>query len=170
MTNLTPSYLTIGKIGAPFGVRGWVKVHSFAEFGETILNFKEWYLPDGKDEYRMVTVEDGRAHGKGYIVKLQGFDTPEEVALLTGKLIDIPRTNLPTLKKDEFYWSDLVGLTVINKEGVIYGKVIYLIATGSNDVLVVKGEKEHGIPCLFGDVILSVDLIKREIIVDWELI
>ncbi len=84
----------------------------------------------------------------------------------------ILRSQLPTLKEDEYYWSDLIGLTVINKEGVELGIVNYLIETGSNDVLVIKSSdgKEHAIPYLPKRVILNIDLEKRLIEVDWELI
>ena len=71
-------------------------------------------------------------------------------------------------RKDEFYWSDLVGLTVINAKGEKLGKVAYLIETGSNDVISCKRHKEHAIPYLPGRVILNVDLDKQEILVDWE--
>lgn len=115
-------------------------------------------------------IEDARAHGNTIIVKLADLNTPEAARLLTGIEIAIKRTQLPTLEKNEYYWSDLIGLTVINKNGEVLGKVIYLIATGSNDVLIVKGENEHAIPYFFGEVVLSVDLAKQEIQVDWELL
>jgi len=109
-------------------------------------------------------------HGKGIIVKFNGIHTPEEARQLTGKLIEIERSHLPTLPKNEFYWSDLEGLTVINKNGDILGKVIYLIETGSNDVLVVKGKREFAIPYLLGSVVTSVDLEKQEIHVSWDIL
>jgi 16S rRNA processing protein RimM len=115
-------------------------------------------------------IEDGRLHGKDVIIKLAGINTPEEARLLTGKLIAITRSQLPALDQNEYYWSDLIGLTVVNKDGTVYGKVAYLIETGSNDVLVVKGDKEHAIPYLYGSVVLNVDLEKQQILVDWELL
>lgn len=165
------TYITVGKIGATYGVHGWLRIRAFTEFGVDILKYSSWYLSNNnaKDQ-TLVHVEDGRIHGKGIVAKLKGFDSPEKARVLTGKLIIIKRSELPQLKDKEYYWSDLEGLTVINKNGEIIGKVMYLIATGSNDVLIVKGEKETAIPYLPGQVILDVDLENREIHVDWEII
>lgn len=162
--------IKVGKIGSTYGVRGWLKVRSYTEYGEGILDYKPWYLSKDNENWQPIEIEDGRPHGDRLVVKFSGFDTPEAAALLTGNDIGITRSQLPELKENEFYWSDLVGLTVINKDGEVLGTVIYLIATGSNDVLVVKGEKEHAIPYLPGDVVLKVDLDKKEIHVDWEIL
>lgn len=166
MTN--PSYIVIGKIGTPYGVRGWLKVITYTEFGSNILSYKPWYLTPNHNEPVEVMLEDSRLQGDTILVKLKNLDTPEEAGRYSGQDIFIKRDQLPTLKKNEFYWSDLVGLSVINKEGQDLGKVIYLMATGSNDVLVVKGEKEHGVPYIWGSIILDVDLDKKQILVDWE--
>jgi 16S rRNA processing protein RimM len=163
------AYITIGKIGATYGIHGWLKIHAYTEFGASILEYKPWYVRhDGK--WEIVEIEDGRPHGNGIVVKLTGINTPEDARLLTGAMIAITRSQLPPLIENEYYWSDLIGLTVINKNGEILGKVTYLMTTGSNDVLVVKGTKEHAIPYLFGKVVTGVDLVKQEIRVDWELI
>lgn len=168
MKNRDTTYITIGKIGSPYGIQGWLKIYTYTEYGANILQYSPWYLTE-KDGWQPVQVEEGRVHGKGVVAKLAHFHTPEEARLLTGKTIAVQRTQLPALKKDEYYWSDLQGLTVINK-GQALGKIIYLIATGSNDVLVVKGEKEHAIPYLPDKVIKKVDIAKQEIHVDWEVI
>lgn len=170
MKTVDETYIKVGKIGATYGVLGWLKIHTYTEFGASILEFKPWYLSQENDSWQAVQIEAGRVHGKGIIVKLPGINTPEEARLYTGKLIAIRRSQLPTLPKNEYYWSDLEGLTVINKNGEVLGKVVYLIETGSNDVLVVKGAKEHAIPYLPGTVVTKVDIEKQEIYVDWELI
>ena len=164
------AYITVGKVGSTYGVQGWLKIRTYTEFGASILNYTPWYLSSGDDKWNALDIEEGRIHGNGIIAKLAGFNTPEEARLLTGKTIAITRSQLPELEIDEYYWSDLEGLTVINSDGNVLGKVIYLIATGSNDVLVVKGDKEHAIPYLPGKVVTSVDLNKQEIHVNWELI
>ena len=167
MKKADDAYLTIGKIGSTYGVHGWLKIQAFTEFSASILDYQPWFI-ENKNGWETLPVEDQREQGNLIIVKIAGFDTPETARLLTGKEIAIKRTQLPALEKDEYYWSDLIGLTVINKNGDILGKVAYLIATGSNDVLVVKGEKEHAIPYFVGEVILNIDLSKQEIQVDWE--
>lgn len=161
-------YIIVGKVGSAYGVKGWVKVLSYTEWTATILDYSPWYIENNAGWQRIVFTE-GREHGKGIIVHFDGIDSPEKARLLSGKNIAILRSQLPALKKDEFYWSDLEGLTVVNQEGITLGKVIYLIATGSNDVLVVKGEKEIAIPYL-PDVVLDVDLTTRTITVNWELL
>lgn len=170
MKKAETAYITVGKIGSTYGVRGWLKILAYTELGPSLLEYTPWYVNSGNDEWTTLEVEEGRVHGKGIIAKLAHVNTPEEARLFTGKLIAIPRSQLPELKNNEYYWSDLIGLTVINKNGDVLGKVIYLMDTGSNDVLVIKGDKEHAIPYIVGDVILSVDLTKQEIHVDWELL
>lgn len=163
-------FIIIGKLGAAYGVQGWLKVRAYTEFGANILEYLPWYINTSplNDTFTPIKLESGRIHGNGIVAKLEGIDTPEKARLLTGKLIAITRSQLPVLKENEYYWSDLVGLTVINQKGEILGKVIYLIETGSNDVLVVKGEKEHAIPWIMNKVITGIDLQKQEIHVNWE--
>lgn len=170
MKKAEEAYITIGKIGATYGVFGWLKIQSFTEFGASILSYQPWYLssPPSSTQHRQLEIEDAKPYKNSVIVKFKGIDSPEAARLLTGQQIEIKREQLPTLAKNEYYWSDLEGLTVINKDGTVLGKVIYLIATGSNDVLVVKGKKEIGIPFLLGSVILQVDLEQQQIHVDWE--
>lgn len=165
----TEEYITVGKIGSAYGVHGWFKVLSYTEFGESILDYQPWHISSDNGAWEPVVLEGGRPHGKGLVAKIRGVNSPEEARLLAGKTIAIFRSQLPKLNKNEYYWSDLKGLSVINKNGENLGKVIYLIETGSNDVLVVKGVTEQAIPYLPG-VILKVDLEKQEIHVDWEVL
>lgn len=170
MKNADKAYIVIGKFGSTYGVNGWIKILAYTEFGSNILEYLPWYIKHENDTWTTIKVESGRIHGKGIIAKLAGINTPEEARLMTGKTIAVTRSQLPALKENEYYWSDLIGLTVINANGEILGKVTYLIETGSNDVLVVKGEKEHAIPYLLGKVIKNIDLNNQEIHVDWELL
>jgi 16S rRNA processing protein RimM len=169
MTKADSEYLTVGKIGATFGVRGWLKVYSYTEFQANIVDYQPWYLSASGSEWTAVTLEDSRLHGDGLIIKLQHVNSPEEARLYTGQFIAIQRSQLPKLHPNEYYWSELEGLTVINQAGEVLGTVSYLIETGSNDVLVIKNDKEYAIPYLPGSVILKVDLEKKEIHVNWEL-
>lgn len=162
-------YIHIGKIGSTFGIQGWLKIQSYTELKASILDYHPWYIQNKNGEWEIFEVEEGRVHGDKILFKPAGINTPEAARLLTGKLIAITREQLPALKKNEYYWSDLTGLTVLNKNREILGKVSHLMTTGANDVLVIKGKKEHAIPYR-REVVLSVDLEKQEIIVDWELI
>lgn len=166
-----PPYIITGKVGVAYGIKGWVKIHSFTEIASEILQYQPWYLAEN-DQWQAVTIEEGRPHGKGVVVKFPGVETPEAARLLSGREIAIKREQLAALPADEYYWTDLEGLTVINEKGENLGQVAYLIATGANDVLVVKDAqgKEHAIPYLPQSVVKQVDLLKQTIIVDWDLL
>ena len=162
-------YLLVGAVGSTYGIKGWLKIISYTATIPKILEYNPWYIED-RDGWKLYKVEEGKIHGKGIIAKLNGYNNPETAKLLSGKKISILRSQLPLLKKDEYYWSQLKGLTVIDQHGENLGKVIYLLETGSNDVLVVKGTKEHAIPYLPGEVVTEVNLEKGEVHVNWEVI
>lgn len=162
-------YVNVGKVGSTYGVQGWVKIQSFTESMMDILNYTPWYLEQGS-LWQRIEVTDSRRHSKGIVVKFAGYDSPESSRLLAGKIIAVPRSQLPALPQGDYYWNDLKDMTVINQQGETLGKVIYLLATGANDVLVVKGKKEHAIPYLLDDVILNIDLINKVIHVNWDII
>ena len=171
MKNTDTEFVVVGKIGSPYGIKGWLKITSFTDPISNITEFEHWYLENGS-QWEQATVKGSKAHGKGIIVKLKGPDTPEQARLFTGKRIAVKRSDFPALDKNEFYWSDLEGLTVIDQHGKTLGVVSYLIETGSNDVLVVKDEqnKEFAIPYLPDDVVKNIDLAKKEIHVKWEIL
>jgi 16S rRNA processing protein RimM len=169
MTEENAKYIVIGKIGATYGVHGWLKIHAFTAFTSNILEYSPWYIGEADNQHlQEITIEEGKTHGNGVIVKFANANNPEDARLYTGKTIHIKRTQLPPLQKDEYYWSDLEGLTVINQHGETLGKVTSLMETGSNDVLIVKGEVNHAIPYLPGSVVLSIDLAKKEMLVNWD--
>jgi len=168
MTETETGYIIVGKIGATYGVRGWLKIQSFTELSATILDYTPWYLSKDQQSWQAITVADTQIQGTSILAKFANIDTPESARLLTGQLIAVKRSQLAALDPGEYYWSDLKGLTVINKNGDILGKVSYLMETGANDVLVIKGDKSHAIPYLPGRVVLKVDLEKQEIHVDWD--
>jgi 16S rRNA processing protein RimM len=170
MTQTNKHFVPIGKIGTTYGIQGWLKIQTYTEFDINILNYQPWYLSHGNDHWNISEIVVGRKHGKGIIIKFPTIHTPEEARLLTGKIIAIPRSQLPTLKQGEYYWTDLEGLSVINQHGEYLGKIIYLMETGSHDVMVIKGSKEMAIPYLLGKVITNIDLIAQKIHVNWEYI
>ncbi len=168
MKSTETEYVVVGKLGSTHGIQGWLKLYSFTEPVTNIVAYNPWYLEETIG-WKLIKPEATREYTKGMTVKFTGYDNPEQARLLTGKKIAVLRSQLPPLKKGDFYWSDLEGLTVMNVDGSILGKVIYLLETGSNDVLVVKGNKEYAIPYL-ADVITSIDLANQVIHVNWELI
>ncbi len=156
----------IGQINGLYGIRGWVKVFSYTSPITNILNYSSWLLYQ-QGQWQTMTVSEGQTHSKGIIVRLDTIHNRDDAARLLGADIAIDRKQLPTPSIDEYYWMDLIGLTVINCEGITLGQIDHLLETGANDVLVLKGERECLIPFL-RDHILEVDLTRRVIRVDWD--
>ncbi len=132
---------------------------------EAILQYQPWLLGEEKKPVRIL---DGRLQGKGLAVLLPGFDDREQAAALVGLQIFVRRDQLPATAKDEYYWSDLEGLEVKTTGGVVLGRVVRLMETGANDVLVVRGNREHLVPFVQGQYVTRVDLEGGEIEVDWD--
>jgi 16S rRNA processing protein RimM len=167
VTDALQQPVILGRIVGLFGVKGWVKVHSYTEPREAVLDYRDWLL--GRDgAWEPVEVAEGRQHGKGIVVRLQGIEDRDAAAELLGSDIGVDRDTLPEAGEGQYYWADLEGLTVVRKDGTELGKVAYLMATGANDVLVVDGPVERLIPFVPGTVILDVDLAAGVIRVDWE--
>ena len=164
---VAPPPVILGRISGLFGVRGWVKVYSYTEPREAVLNYDRWLLIR-KDGWQEARVAEGQRHGKTVIVRIEGYDDRDQAAGLVGTEIGVPRVELPETGSDQFYWSDLEGLRVVHRDGTELGKVEYLLETGANDVMVVKGETERLIPFVMDKVVLDVDLANGEIRVDWE--
>ena len=159
--------LVMGRIASPYGVRGWVRINSFTAVPGNLLEYMPWYLQQ-QGQWQAVEVLDGKQHGKGLVVHLKSCDDRDAAAALTGTDIGIYRSQLPPAATDEYYWSDLVGLQVINTGDRVLGVVDHLFETGANDVMVVKGEQECLVPYIPGQVIESVDLENNTIRVDWD--
>ena len=166
--------LIVGEISGVYGVKGWIKVHSDTDPREGIAEYNPWHLKQGghgNGEWREVHVDQCERHAKTIIAKLAGVDDRDQALSLAGALIGISPEQLPVLGEDEFYWRDLIGLRVFNREGIELGTVRRLMETGANDVLVVspeKGGKEHLVPWTPGRAILQVDLELGRIDVDWD--
>ncbi|MCR4347433.1 MAG: ribosome maturation factor RimM [Sulfuricaulis sp.] len=155
-----------GRITGLFGVQGWVKVFSHARPRESIIDYSPWLVKTAGD-WRELVVEEGRAQGKGVVAKLAGVDDRDQASQLIGADIEIKFSQLPPLLKGEYYWTQLVGLEVVNLAGERLGKVDHLVETGANDVLVVLNGKERWLP-VTAKVIRGVDLEAGVIRVDWE--
>jgi len=165
---LDPSMVELGRIGAPHGVKGWVRVHSFTDPADNILNYRQWhvYLRGHCKIIEVLEIQPQRQH---YIARLKGYEDRDSAASLTNAEFAVPRTELPPLSSGEYYWMDLIGMTVINETGETLGVIERLFETGSNDVLVVKGEtREHYIPYIPEDYVLEVNLESRIMRVSWD--
>ncbi|MGB3609383.1 MAG: ribosome maturation factor RimM [Cellvibrio sp.] len=168
--------VNIGRITAVYGVKGWVKIHSYTEIAEDVFAYNPWWLktPHG---VKQVEVDEARPHGKGFVAHIKGVDDRDQAMLITKIDIAVDRSQLPELDEGEYYWSQLEGLAVITTYGGMsqrLGRVSKLLETGANDVLVVQpddqsiDQRERLIPYVPDQFILRVDLGTREMQVDWD--
>jgi 16S rRNA processing protein RimM len=159
--------VAMGRIDGLFGIKGWVKVYSYTRPRETILKYRVWKLKLAQG-WREFEVAEGRKQGAGVVARLQGIEDRDAASALIRAEIAIERSVLPKLKAGEYYWTDLEGLKVVNLEGVEFGTVSHLFETGgSNDVLVVRGDRERLVP-FTKHAIREVDLENGIIRVDWD--
>ena len=159
-------WVRLGRITGVFGVRGWVKVFSDTAPATNILQYDRWYL-EREGHWEAHELADGRTHGKGIIARLADCHDRDQAALLVGADIAVPRDQLPAAKEGEFYWADLEGLRVLTREGVELGRIDHLFQTGSNDVMVVKGDRQRLLPFI-DTVVCEVDFRAGVLIVDWD--
>lgn len=159
--------LELGRIGAPYGIKGWVHVQSFTNPPEKLLKYRSWSL-SVRGEATTHEVVEGRLQGNGVVARLEGIEDRDKAALLQGSIISVARSLLPKLRKREFYQADLVGLGVTNLEGVALGEVSHFVETPGGDVMVVRGEAghEHWVPATKAHL-AKVDLAAGQVVVDW---
>lgn len=163
----SPDVLIVGRIQGVFGVRGWVKVYSYTRPRDNIIGYSPWLI--GREgHWRSLQVEDGRAQGKGVVVKLKGCDGRDDAVSLISLDIAIRRDQLERLGSGEFYWADLEGLRVVTVSGIELGVVDHLFETGANDVVVVRGDRERLLPFIRDEVIRRIDLRQGVMEVDWD--
>jgi 16S rRNA processing protein RimM len=160
--------IVMGRVAAPYGVKGWVKVTPFTGTAEALTGFRRWWLggPGGWEE---TEVAEAARHGANVIAQLAGCSDREQAAKLRGREVAVPREELPAAAPDEYYWADLVGLEVVNAEGQVLGKVSSLFSNGAHDVMRVgEGKGERLVPFVPA-VVRKVDLAAARIEVDWGL-
>jgi 16S rRNA processing protein RimM len=159
----------MGRVTAPFGVKGWVKIYTLTAHPGNLCDYPVWWL--GRDgEWREMPVVIARLHSNTLVAQLAGVESREAAAALKGLEIGVPREQLPAAAGNEFYWADLIGLRVVNMERHELGRVARIVQTGANDVLVVASEsgkeRELLIPFI-ADAIKEVDVAAGVIAVDW---
>ncbi len=159
--------VVMGKIVAAQGIQGWVKVQTFTEYLDSLLDYETWYVGN-EQNWRPLKVLEANLHGKVLVAKLEGIADRTAAEKYKGQLIAVPRAALPEQEEGEYYWSDLIGLAVENLAGEKLGIVDSLLETGANDVLVVKGEHGEMLIPFIASVIQQVSLKEKTIRVDWQ--
>jgi 16S rRNA processing protein RimM len=157
---------------APYGIQGWIKVRPYTESIEALLDYKAWWLAPARDEtgWRRFTVLAARQQGDALVASLEGVDDRDAALGWRGAWVAVPRSELPAPAAGEFYWSDLVGLSVVNRAGLTLGRVGRVLETGAHPVLQVEAEDQGGSERLIPVVpayIDAIDTASGRIVVDW---
>ena len=167
MTTTTDQYITIGTFGKPFGIHGWITVHPASDHTANIVQYQPWAM-ETKMGWQAIQIAETKIHAEKIVVYLADVNTPEAAQPYNSKKIAILRNQLPKLQEDEYYWSDLEGLAVINQNNIELGHIAYLFRTGSNDVIVVEGNKRRLIPFMQKEIITHIDLKNQCVHVQWD--
>ncbi len=172
--SLASDTLVIGIIGAPYGVKGWVKITSHTHDLDGVFAYTPWLLGQ-VEESKDYVVDQWRTHNKGLVAKLIGVDNRDDAEGIKNLEISIKAEMLPELDDSDVYWRELVGMQVVTEKGYNLGVIKELFETGANDVLLVKanlndafGQKERMVPYLLDQVIKQVDRQAKTVTVDWD--
>ena len=171
-------WVVLGRIGAPFGLAGWVHVASFTDPPGALLEYGEWALRRPEGERRLHRLVEGHVQGERLVARLEGVASREGAALLTGAWVEVERAALPPTGDREYYRADLIGLEVENLEGIALGRVAYFIDAPAGAVMVVedRAQAASGMPeatrrehWVLADLahLRRVDLAAGRILVDW---
>ena len=166
MSSQNDEYILVAKIGKPVGLKGWAKVNSYTRPEDNLKGYKKFYL--GKKK-KIIQQEFAKKSGKTLILKFKDINSIEEIEMLKNTDLFISALDLPKLKKNEFYWKDLIGMEVISTKGDRFGKVIEMIEAGSRDVMRIKdknNKKSILIPFEFGVFVEEVK--NNQILVNWD--
>lgn len=167
MSSNADRYISVGRVGAPHGLEGAVKIVSFTEHPEDIFDYDPWYI-NKNDQWLEITLEGDAVHGKYLVAQLAGCETREDAQQWTNCEIAVKRSQLPELPNGQNYWSDLEGLTVKTLNGLLLGTVTEVMDTGANPVLIIQGEQRHLIPYVLDRVVKEVCQASNTILVDWD--
>jgi 16S rRNA processing protein RimM len=161
----------MGRIAAPYGVKGWLKVAPMTALPDTLLSHSQWWLrrPGSDAGWQPCALESGRMHGKMLVAQLHGLADREAAAAFAGGEVGVARSALPPVAANEYYWSDLVGLAVRNRQGESLGRVAQVQEYGAHPVLRVVDDTGGArlIPFVSAYVD-AVDVAERRIDVDWQ--
>lgn len=163
--------IVMGKVLGPVGLKGFFRVRSYTEREASLLDYSLWHLHHIGLDATWYKLDQGRLANNGLQAKLKGINDRDSAEYLKGATISINKEALKELPEDEYYWHDLVGLRVINRQGGCLGQVKTLMETGAKDVLVVSNAKEAALDILIPFVALYVDEVRLEegiIRVDWQ--
>jgi 16S rRNA processing protein RimM len=162
------SWVELGRIGAPFGVKGWAHVDSYTDPPDGLLGYPHWVLRLASGERVTRRLSEGHPQGERLVARLEGVEDRDAAAALTGAVIEVQRSDLPPPGKRQHYQADLVGLAVRNLEGVALGKVAQFVEAPTGPVMVVKDVegREHWVLAT-PRYLRKVEIEAGSILVDW---
>ncbi|QDL36947.1 ribosome maturation factor RimM [Rhodoferax sediminis] len=170
--------IEVGRILDAWGIKGWFKVLPHSASPEALFSSKRWYLLPSEKVAKTFTgtallrVREAKEHSGTIVASAREVDDREGAEALKGARIFVPRSSFPTANKDEYYWVDLIGLDVLNREGVALGQVTELLSTGAQTVLVIgytqDGKAQERMVPFVSAYVDNVDLPARRITVDWQ--
>ncbi len=178
VTDMPPDAVEVGRVGEAWGVKGWFKVLAHSNAPEALYASKRWYLMPsergtrGFEGIRLLRLIEVKEHAGGIVATAQSIEDRSAAELLRGARIFIPRSSFPSTQIDEHYWVDLMGLEVVNREGLRLGRVKELLATAAQAVLVLEFDQE-GVPAermipFVSAYVDRVDQADKKILVDWQ--
>jgi 16S rRNA processing protein RimM len=159
-------WIELGRIGAPWGLKGWVHIETYTDPPEGLLEYRQWVLRLGTGERVTRRLAEGHPHSDRLVARLEGIEDRDRAAALTGAVIEVDRAELPPTRDREYYRADLIGLKVTNLESVGLGSVGYFVDTPTGPMMVVQGEREYWVLAT-PKHLRKVDLAAGLILVDW---
>jgi len=167
----------VGRIADAWGIKGWFKVLPHSASPEALFSSRRWFLlppergPASFSGAALLRIREAKEHADSVVACAHDLPDRNAAESLRGARVLVPRSSFPSLASDEYYWVDLIGLQVVNREGVLLGEVRDLMSTGPQTVLVIRGDDPKGRECLIPCVsahVGTVDLPGRRITVDWQ--
>jgi 16S rRNA processing protein RimM len=159
--------VVVGRIGPPFGVKGWLNVISYTDPLTNLADYRPWFA-ERNGQWAQLTVVELKPHRRGFVALLEGIADRDVAQSFTGRSIGVPDSVLPATDEDEFYWKDLIGLAVEDRAGNRIGEIAALIETGANDVIVVRTATGEVLIPFVRHAVTVVDLRARRVVVDWQ--
>lgn len=177
-SELPADAIEVGRIADAWGIKGWFKVLPHSASPEALFSSKRWFLLPTERGVKtfagtlQMKVIEAKTHADTVVAQAQGIEDRNTAEALKGARIFVSRASFPTAGEDEFYWVDLIGLDVVNREGVALGQVHELLSAGPQTVLVLNATEddkviERMIPFVSAHVD-NVDLPTKKITVDWQ--
>jgi 16S rRNA processing protein RimM len=175
--DLPPDAIEVGRVADAWGIKGWFKLLPYSAHPEALFASKSWFLlPSEKgvktfDGCARIAVKEAKTHSDSFVASAQGIDDRSAAEALRGARIFISRSSFPAAGIDEYYWVDLIGLDVVNRQDESMGTVCELLSTGPQTVLVLEfladGKPQERMIPFVSAYIDEVDLKSRCIRVDW---